>query len=854
MLKNLNNAKWQSSSGSISLILQLALKEIRNHRRFSFFFVISVFFGLLGLTGIETFKGLVESNLQSRSKELLGADLEISSRFPIKKEQVDQVQNYFPKSTPKTSLSLFSMTSFNNLSRLIQIRAQDDGYPFYGVLVLGSGAKYPGDADRLKEDEVWIYPEIANQLGVKIGDIMPIGNSEYKVKDIVEQDVQQSMQTGAIAPRVYMSMEGIDRGKLIQFGSTVSYKVGFKFSDVQVVDDYEDKIDQLKKSYDPTVRVSTPTSEEDQVGRTLAYLGDFLGLVSLVAMFLASVGIIYLYQAHLRYKAYDFTVLHAIGMPRFSIFKFSLIHLIILSVVGTLLSLLFGLVLIPPLKSLSASFLPIALEDTVSIKPFFIVAFVGILSPLLLAFPLAKKAIATATKSKLSLSDKISWIGWPIFFCILSFYVAQSYIVSGAFLGAIILFLLIVLPILRLTLKFLEGLTPKNIMLRHTILRCSRSWASTSAIILSIFYCSLVFNLIPQLRVNLENEISVDDSRERPSLFLFDIQEDQVEGLRKFSKENNLPLKNMSPMVRARLVSINDDNYEVELDKGLTREEEQNARFRNRGMNLSYAKGLNPSEKMLEGEEFSGQYSDPDFLKPAEISIETRFAARIGIKIGDLLEFDVLGMPIKGIVKNIRSVRWTSFMPNFFITFQEGFLNDAPKTFLATFGHLEDKDKDQIQTDLYKSFPNVSAVDVGRVVERIVVVLGTMSKALLLMSMLTVVVGLLVIGFIINHQLLVRQKDIALEKMLGISKKDLLFKVRLEFLGIIFSAAACGVLCSLAMSYALSFFLFDGLWAFDIQLPVISLFAITAVGAITVELIARKSVNTQAAVLFRDSD
>jgi len=129
-----------------------------------------------------------------------------------------------------------------------------------------------------------------------------------------------------------------------------------------------------------------------------------------------------------------------------------------------------------------------------------------------------------------------------------------------------------------------------------------------------------------------------------------------------------------------------------------------------------------------------------------------------------------------------------------------------------------------------------------------------MSKALLLMSMLTVVVGLLVIGFIINHQLLVRQKDIALEKMLGISKKDLLFKVRLEFLGIIFSAAACGVLCSLAMSYALSFFLFDGLWAFDIQLPVISLFGITAVGAITVELIARKSVNTQAAVLFRDSD
>lgn len=835
-------------------MFQLALKEIRNHPRFSFFFIISVFFGLLGLTGIETFKGLVQENLQSRSKELLGADLEISSRFPLKDAQIAQVQEFFPSSTPLTSLSLFSMTSFNNISRLIQIRAQDHGYPFYGVLVLGSGTKYPGDAPRLKDNEVWIYPEISNQLGVSIGDTMPIGNSTYIVKDIVEQDVQQSMQTGAIAPRVYMSMEGIKRGELIQFGSTVSYKVGFKFANDQNLSNYKDKIEQLKLSYDPTVRVSTPASEEDQVGRTLAYLGDFLGLVSLVAMFLASVGIIYLYQAHLRYKSYDFSVLHAIGMAKRNIFKFSLIHLIILSVVGTLFSLLFGLMLIPPLKTLSSNFLPISLEDTISLKPFIIVVFVGILSPLLLAFPLAKKAITTATKSSLSYFDKLSWLGWPIFFSGLSFYVARSYIVSGAFLGAIILFLLIVLPLLRFTLKFLESLAPKNVMLRHTILRSSRSWASTSAIILSIFYCSLVFNLIPQLRVNLENEISVDDTKKRPSLFLFDIQEDQVGKLIKFSQDNQLPLKNISPMVRARLVRINEDDYEVDVDKGLTREEAQNARFRNRGMNLSYAKELNASEKLLEGEPFSGAYSDPDFSAPAEISIEKRFASRIGIKLGDLLEFDVLGMPIKGIVKNVRSVRWTSFMPNFFITFQDGFLNDAPKTFLATFAHLDGKDKDQIQTDLYKSFPNVSAVDVGRVVERIVVVLGTMSKALLLMSMLTIVVGLLVIGFIINHQLLVRQKDIALEKMLGISKRDLLFKVRLEFLGIITSAASFGVLCSLAMSYSLSYFLFDGLWAFDIYLPLLSLLGITTVGIVIVELIARRSVNTEAAVLFRDSD
>ncbi len=836
------------------MILKLALKEIRNHPKFSFFFIVSVLFGLLGLTGIETFKGLVEQNLKSRSKELLGADLEISSRFPLTEENERAVSKIFPESQPLNAVSLFSMTSFKTTSRLIQVRAQDHGYPFYGQLVLASGQTYPGTAAKLMADEVWIYPEISTQLGIKVGDSLPIGEAIYKVKDIVEQDIQQSMQTGAIAPRVYLSMDGIKRGKLIQFGSTAFYKIGFKFSPNVDLTDYEDKIKALKESFDTTIRVSTPASEEDQVGRTLAYLGDFLGLVSLVAMFLASVGILYLYQAHLRYKAQDFAVLHAIGMSRRRIFRFSLTHLIILSLAGTLLSLVFGFVLLGPLKELSTNFLPINLEDTFSYKPFILVTLVGLCSPILLAIPLAQKAINLATYTPLKRFHLLSWLGWPVFFACLSFYIAQSYIVAGAFLGGISAFLIIVFPLLRLALKLLESINFSGALIRHTILRTSRSWASTSAIILSIFYCSLVFNLIPQIRVNLENEIQVDDSSKRPSIFLFDIQDDQVDSLKSFSKERDLPLKNIAPMVRARLVKINDESYEVDTEKGLTREDAQKARFRNRGMNLSYANALNPSEKLLEGESFSGVYSDTTLESPAELSVETRFASRVGIKLGDILTFDVLGMPIRGIVKNIRSVRWTSFMPNFFITFQDGILNDAPKTFLATYGYLSAEAKDNLQLDLFKSFPNVSAVDIGRVVDRIVVVLATMSRALLLMSILSVMVGLMVISFIINHQMLIRQKDIALEKMLGVNKWDLLFKIRLEFFVMVSCAAFLGILSSLLMSYGLSYFLFDGLWTFQLSLPVISFVVICLTSFLIVEFLARSSVNTQAAVLFRDSD
>src|SRR5690606_23977921 len=130
-------------------------------------------------------------------------------------------------------------------------------------------------------------------------------------------------------------------------------------------------------------------------------------------------------------------------------------------------------------------------------------------------------------------------------------------------------------------------------------------------------------------------------------------------------------------------------------------------------------------------------------------------------------------------------------------------------------------------------------------------VMGTMSLALLVMAALSIVVGLMVIGFVIHHQMLTREKDMALEKMLGVSPRNLMRKVRFEFLGILGLAAGGGILASLVMSYGLSWFLFDGLWTFEPILPFLSFSAIMAVGGLVVELLARKSVATPAAILFR---
>ena len=72
----------------------------------------------------------------------------------------------------------------------------------------------------------------------------------------------------------------------------------------------------------------------------------------------------------------------------------------------------------------------------------------------------------------------------------------------------------------------------------------------------------MMLNLIPQVQFMIEKELTFDDSKqERPHLFMFDIQDEQVDSLQSFIKDNGLNVGRSSPMVRGRLVKINDTPF-----------------------------------------------------------------------------------------------------------------------------------------------------------------------------------------------------------------------------------------------------------------------------------------------------
>src|SRR5690606_22802357 len=251
-----------------------------------------------------------------------------------------------------------------------------------------------------------------------------------------------------------------------------------------------------------------------------------------------------------------------------------------------------------------------------------------------------------------------------------------------------------------------------------------------------------------------------------------------------------------------------------------------------RTYNLTYQDRLKESETLLRGVAWDGPW-DPASDELPGISIEENFAQRMGFRIGDELGFDVLGVPISGRIVNTRRVDWNSFQPNFFISFQPGVLDPAPKTFVAAISNVAEDDRIAVQNAIVLAFPNISIINVTQIIARVLDITEQISWAIKVMAWLSILAGLVVLFSIARYEVKSRFWEINLLKILGANFRDVKSIVEIEFGILGFAAAITGVILSLAMSYSISWFVFDNLWRFSAGTTSFSVLAITALSVVT---------------------
>lgn len=803
-------------------IWKWTLRDLRNQSRIFGFFVFNLIIGLSGFITLNAFRSSISDSLDTSAKFILAADLAISTRRQFSTNELKEVRRVLSdKDETSTLTEFFSMMSSDNVSKLVQVRAIEPSYPFYGHLGLAKGGKILSKTSPLKEGSAVIYPELLQQLQLKVGKRFQLGESSFSLEDVIDEDTSQGLRMGSLSPRVYILRQDLAATKLIDKGSTVSETILVRLSDPSSLESTRRKF--LNLFPDPAIRIETPQDASQDTGRVINYLSDYLGLVSLVGLFLSSLGCAFLYQRHLNKNLRNLALWNALGRTKPEVFRSYLLQAILAGLFAALVSLLLCYGFLPGLSNLLAELTPFKFQVTIDFEIMAIALVVGGLSSLAICWPFWTPVLRLPTSFLFSESarysfhfqrkDFIRFVPAIGLFALLSFWQAHSFRIGGIFLG-IFLTTLGILSLIGLGLiRSLSHISWKSWTVRHGIISLVRRPSTALISFVSIALSLFLLNLVPQIQKSLENEIRTPSAQSLPGFFLFDIQPEQVEPLQKFVLDLNLKLQNLSPMVRARLLSVNGLPFEKEDDPTLvqTREQENSARFRNRGFNLSYRDGNLPSEKIV-----AGKPSVPN-AEPPHLGVEVRFAQRLGFSLGDILEFDIQGIPVKGQIQNLRSVKWNSFQPNFFVVFPTGVLEDSPQIFLANLPPMDDQVKNEVTFKISKNFPNISLIDIQRVVQRVLDLVQKMLMALSTMSGLCLATGLIVVFTMMNLHLASRRWDYNLMKILGAEESQVRWLLWIEFGSLIFAAILFGSGLSVLASFLVSKLIFDGVFSLNLN-------------------------------------
>jgi len=223
-------------------LMKYFILQLFNNRNFTILFILNLSFGLCSFVTLDIFKSSINYSLKSRSKVLLGADFGLSARRPITKDEIKHINSIQKSKTETTMIEIFSMVAGpSNRSKLVQIKAVDQFFPFYGDIQLKDSSEktYIGQTKNLIESPTtWIYPELLLQLNVKVGEKLKVGKVEFLVKAIVESDNAEGFTT-SMAPRIYIGLPFLAKTELLQFGSVAWYTQLFhfpQFSDQQLTD------------------------------------------------------------------------------------------------------------------------------------------------------------------------------------------------------------------------------------------------------------------------------------------------------------------------------------------------------------------------------------------------------------------------------------------------------------------------------------------------------------------------------------------------------------------------------------------------------------------------------------------
>lgn len=819
----------------MTFILKMAWRDSRASRRRLLLFSLSVVLGITALVAIGSLGANLKQAVDEQARGMLGADLIITGR----NEPSAAVRDYAAGLGAEMSreMSFSSMMTFptsDNMTRLVNVRALEGGFPYYGDFVTvpadaPAKLKAGGDVAILEETLLWQY-------NAKVGDKVQLGKATFTVVGALQKLPGESAAIAAtVAPRALIPRERLEATGLAERNVLVRNRLMLKLPPdkdaVAVENDMRREFRAEGLGYD------TVAEKKRDLGRILENIEGYLSLVGFVALFLGGIGVASAIHTYVRQKIATVAVLRCLGATAWQAFAVYLVQGLALGVFGAVTGALLGLAVQAVLPVLFKSVMPVDVQFSIAwaavgrgMGAGIAICLLFTLLPLLAVrkvSPLVaiRSAFAESSGGRDPLRIAVLLlIGASIF----AFSIWQTPRLrdglgfAGALIGSFGLLTVLAQVVTWAARRWFPRGLPY--VVRQGVANLYRPNNRTVLLLVSLGLGTFLMLTLFLTRTTLLKEIEFSGGGGRPNLLFFDIQDDQVEGLRATSAAQGAPVLVHAPIVTMKIAAIKGRKVEEWLreDRGGRRdgeakseggkerggETEMKARaskgpegeFRMPGWALrreyrsTYRGKLETTERLVSGT-FVGQA--PAGAEVVPISIEEGLFKQMGLKLGDDIDWDLQGVTVKSTVASVRAVEWRRLEPNFFVVFPEGVLEGAPKFHVAAVRTNDADHSARVQRAIVQQFPTVTAIDLALVMQTVDSVFTQVAFVIQFMAFFTVLTGVIVLVGAVMTGRFQRVRETVLLRTIGATQKQLVQIQLVEY--VILGALAALVGCALSV-------------------------------------------------------
>lgn len=757
------------------------------HIRFSSelaWLAVALWISIASLSSVTFLMDRLERSFEKNAHDLIAADVLIRGDQPLSPifEQTAQKMGLRTAHT----VVFPTMARVGEVSKLVALKAVSNNYPLRGALELKN------HKTQLTPNTVWIDEQLSQQLSIQVGDKLELGNTTFLVADIIVNELDRGAAFMNFSPRVMIHKDDLEKTQLLGLGSRASYRLLVASDSQKTVDQFESWARQWIASQELRgVKVEGLEDGQPIARKTISQANKMMSLAALFTALIAAVGIAISAHRYTERQSISVAVWRCFGASRRQIFFNHIQPILLVGFIATILGMAFGYLFQELLigwigtlvtqNILLPSWWPILLSFLVAMT-----LLIGFSGPPLLQLTYVSPITALRKLPQVRSS-------WYVFCVLIGLFtyssllvgIAKNVYLSMTVLASFLLGTILVAGISWWWSRLIGGwlIRMKELPLGLKFVGQRMVGGSKFSVIqiTSLAIAMLALLLLTVLRTDVLSTWQSSIASDAPNRFVLNIMPEQKEGIEKILKAESVSDNwDIYPMVRGRLIQINQtpisaDNFSDENTKRLI----------DREFNLSYMEKLPIKNTIV-----SGKWLD-DLKQSDQVSMESGIMKSFGLKLGDLLTFDVLGTSYTVKITSVRKLEWNSMRVNFFAIMPTELLKGAPQSWIIAYHQLTNSHVDDV---IVKNHPNVSVINVEQTISQINQMLMKLFYAVQALFIFALMGGLVVLLISVFGMQTKRLQETAILKTYGADRK---FLNRIWLYEFIFVGVIAGVLSGL---------------------------------------------------------